>query len=204
MERRIRFLDGYEEKVLPITPKSFQIEDGVRMETVNLTGLGDIVIPGFSTLTTITISSFFPNGAYSFSPSSEEPYGYVAWFSEKSEKKRVLRVLIDGTGVNLPVVVESIRYGEQDGTNDVYYTLSLQRYRFTSADGSAVRHEGVNPDVEEYTVRDGDTLSIIVNRKYGNAWWYTKIMTYNGKISDIILPGEVLLLPSEEILSTMG
>lgn len=195
MERKIRFLDGKEELVLPVTPPSFEIEDGVRIETVNLTGLGDIVIPGHSTLTQITINSFFPASPYPFSSQIAEPYSYAAWFSDRSARKKVLRLLVDGTGLNVAVLIDNIRYGERDGTNDVYYSLSLQRYRYTSADGSAVRETPDRDDVEMYTVKEGDTLSIIAAEKYGDMWLYPKIMSYNGLISDMIHPGDILALP---------
>lgn len=200
MERKIRFLDGQAELVLPVTPPSFELEDGVRVETVNITGIGDIVIPGHSTLTDITIDSFFPASPYPFSSQIAEPYSYAAWFTDRSARKKVLRFLVDGTGLNIAVIVDNIRYGERDGTNDVYYTLTLKRYRYASADGSAVRETRESESVEMYTVKEGDTLSIIAAEKYGDMWVYPKIKTYNGMESDMIHPGDVLALPPLSIL----
>lgn len=204
MERKIRFLDGSEELVLPVTPSGFQIEDGVRIETVNLTGVGDVVIPGHSTLSQITLDSFFPASPYPFSAQIAEPYSYAAWFENRASSKKVLRFLVSGTGLNIAVLVDNIRYGERDGTNDVYYTLTLQRYRYTAANGGTAREDQVRTEVIQYTVREEDTLSIIAREQYGDMNLYTKIKLYNQLTSDMIHPGDILLLPPPDILTLIG
>ena len=58
---------GYDnELILPVTPESFQVEKGTRMETVNIHELGDVVLAGYGTLCTLKIDCMFPAQKYPF------------------------------------------------------------------------------------------------------------------------------------------
>ncbi len=45
------------------------------------------------------------------------------------EQGLILRYIITETDVNMEVIIESFKHGKQDGTNDVYFTLSLKEYK---------------------------------------------------------------------------
>ena len=54
------------EYILPISPKSFKVDYGIRVETVNIHTMGDVNIAGYSTLSTISIDCMFPSKKYPF------------------------------------------------------------------------------------------------------------------------------------------
>lgn len=155
--------------ILPVTPESFEVGAGIKIETVNIHALGDLRIAGYPTLDSISISGLFPARQYSFAITGDvQPYTLVAQFKAWAESRAVVRFLVTGTDVNLPVLVEAIRYGERDGSGDVYYTLTLAEYRHASvsaASGRAVDRYPATPQF--YTPQKGENLYIVSEKMYG-------------------------------------
>ena len=118
------------EVVLPITPESFTIDHGNHIETVNLHTVGDYHLPSGRTLFTCKISGMLPRQQYPFvfAGSSLNPYEYIYFFELTSDKKQVCRFAISDTPTIADVYIENFQYGEKDGTNDVYYTITLRRH----------------------------------------------------------------------------
>jgi LysM repeat protein len=101
-------------------------------------------------------------------------------------------------------MIEDIEPGEQDGTGDVYVTLTLREYREVSTvrveatENGARAAEAPVVTSETYTVAAGDTLSAICRRFYGDASLYPQLASYNGiKNANIIYVGQVIELGSE-------
>lgn len=62
--------------ILPITPETFEVSSGIRIETINIHAIGDIRIAGYPTLDSISISGIFPANRYSFAVTDDiTPYG---------------------------------------------------------------------------------------------------------------------------------
>ena len=214
MERKIIFKDGDEELVLPVTPPSFQLSEGISIETVNITSLGDVIFGGNPTIGSFNIESFFPAQDYDFAQRIAEPYSYVNWFIDRCWRKKVLRFIVAGTSINIGVMIGNIDYGEKDGSGDVYYTLTVHRHKevgglYDLAESAAVPSgESVRPDdknesgeIKSYIVRDGDCLWSIAQAEYGdgNGLW-EKLKKYNGFTSTIIYTGGTVLLPPKSVL----
>ena len=205
--RRIALKDGNNELILPITPPSFRVSSGIGVETVNIHGLGDVRIAGYSTLDQITINSFFPAQEYGFSLTSYvDPWILVGKVQEWQTNRTVVRFIITGTNINKPVVIENFSVGEQDGSNDVYYTLSMAEYRYvttTAATPSVTAIRAVTRPVEtqpktpqSYMVQRGDCLRHIAQYFYGDQSYYKQIAELNNiKNPDLIYPGDTLKLP---------
>ena len=197
---------GYE-LALPITPPSFTVDHGIRIETVNIHGAGDLNLAGTATLMKITIDCMFrglPNSAgkgYLY----EDPFLYTGYFQNLAYGKIPVRFIVTDTDVNVPVLVENISYGEKDGTNDVYATISLAEYHYLKTesvegvagnDTRAVEQTPTHPD--SYTVKRGDTLSEICLLFYGDGRpaKYKALAAANGiKNPNLIYVGQVILLP---------
>lgn len=126
--RKFIFKGGGKELVLPVTPDSYQVEKGINVEVVNIHQLGDAILAGYGTLATIKVSCVFPASRYPFSDSSD-PDGYIGRLEKWVKKRQKLRFVVGGTGVNIPAVIQSVSYGERDGTNDVYADIILREYR---------------------------------------------------------------------------
>lgn len=211
--RKFIFKDGNRELLLPVTPPSFAIDHGIRIETIHIHTLGDVNIAGYRTLASIKIDCLFPARSYPFSLADENPYTYVKTFQKFCDKGKVIRFIIPDTPVNLPVLVESITYSERDGTHDVYASLALREYRPLSAvkvepsgTENQSRPEAAAVDKPTtYIVESGDTLSSICRKFYGDANLYPKVADVN-KITNphLIFPGQKLNMPDKSQLVQGG
>ena len=120
-------------------------------------------------------------------------------------------MIITGTKINFQVTIETLKYGEQDGTGDVYYDLTLKEYRAveikktklkkkkkTTKKKNKPKRPAAKKKTKTYTVKSGDCLWNIAKKFYGNGAQYTKIYNANkGKIKNpnLIYPGQVLTIP---------
>lgn len=208
-QRKFVFRGGGREVVLPVTPPTFEVTSGRAIQAVNIHELGDVNLPGNAKLANIKISGFFPAQAYPFAWHFTDPYSLVAVFATWSAAGEVVRFLIPGTAVNLPVLIEDITYGEQDGSNDVYYTLSLSEYRYLEVsipeDGTPTASRAVDSPpmtASSYTVVKGDTLASIARKFYGDSGLAYKLATANGiKNPNLIKVGQVLTIPDAAALA---
>lgn len=210
MRRRQIFVDSGtgEAVVLPISPPSYAWENGINIEQVTVDQLGDLNLGGHKRLDNRSVECIFPARRYAFcEPEAREtPYWYVEWFERRCQARTVLRYIVSGTPLNAACLLESIRYGEDDGTNDLKVTLTLRQYRrpevlpaegeTAAAGGQSRENPGAVTAPLSYTVRAGDTLSAISRTAYGDSNLYGKLAASNHIANpDLIYPGQVLTLP---------
>ena len=192
---------------LPITPSTFSMSIGNKVETVNVTEIGDINMVGTSTLATLKLDSFFPKQNYSFKFPDTVPitenYDYINYFNNWKTNKTILRFVITQSNINVETVLESIEYSEKDGTGDIYYSVSLREYKrlkaieISNESASTVRPVTNPPAATDgkYTVQKGDTLWAIAKKYYGNGSLYPKIVKNNNiKNPNLIYPGQILII----------
>ena len=209
-------VDEGQEVILPVTPQSYQIESGQGIQIVNLTQFGDYALAGFPSIYAFTLECMFPAQAYPFliAGGQADPERYIAFFERAANEQRVLRFVVSDTTVSREVLVEYIRYGEQDGTNDVYAVLSLTPYRrlqLTSSTAMTVDEEvqgavrtGNAPAVtqQSYTIQSGDTLWGICRKFYGDGSLAYALADYNGiKNANLIYDGDTLRLSEKTLLT---
>lgn len=197
---------------LPVTPESFEVSYGRRIETVNIHEVGDVNLPGGLALGTIKISCMFPEQDYPFAQDSGDPYDYVDSIKKLIKKKKPVRFIVSGTGVNERVLIEDIAYGERDGTGDVYATITMRGYRAVGASrtaavlgASTVRSEGTGSVGSErtHTAEYGDCLCSICRKFYGDGSYTLakKLAAFNSRPDpNILYVGEVLRIPPKEAL----
>ena len=197
---------------LPVTPESFEVSYGRRIETVNIHEVGDVNLPGGLALGTIKISCLFPAQDYPFALGSGDPYDYVSGIKKIITKKKPVRFIVSGTGVNERVLIEDIAYGERDGTGDVYATITMRGYRAVGASrmaavlgASTTRSEssGSVGSEQSYKAVYGDCLCAICRKFYGDGSYTlaTKLATYNNRPDpNILYVGETLRIPPREAL----
>lgn len=195
-----------QELALPITPESYTIDHGNHVETVNLHTVGDYHLPGGRTLFTCNISGMLPRRAYPFNlpGASLDPFTYIDFFEFSSDRREVCRFVISDTPTIADVLIENWQYGEKDGTNDIYYTLTLRRFipaKTVRQQATARSTSAQQTTQQSYTVQRGDTMSVITKRFYGNGALYPKLAAANGiKNPELIHPGQVLKLPPKASL----
>lgn len=219
--RRIIFINltTGQELILPVTPERYQIDRGIDVQTVNLTGFGDVHLAGDRKLFTETLSFLLPVHDYAFNDPTTvlDPFHYIWFFQLASDNKQVCRFIVSDTPTQCEVLFENLQYREQDGTNDYYCELTLRRYRQpnpirlvgddaggTSAVETSQSRASSAPtetEVQSYTIQSGDTLSGICRKFYGDAALYPKLAAYNGIANaNLIYDGHTLNIPPASAL----
>lgn len=199
--------------MLPVNPESFAFTEKHNNTSVNVNSIGEVNLLGNRDLKTGTISSHFPKRDRNYANNSgrQAPYTYINKLLSWKSSGKPVRLIITGTKINFQVTIETLKYGEQDGTGDVYYDLPLKEYRAveikktklkekkkTTKKKSKPKRPAAKPKTKTYTVKSGDCLWNIAKRFYGNGAQYTKIYNANrGKIKNpnLIYPGQVLTIP---------
>lgn len=208
-ERKMILKSATAEIMLPVTPESYEVATAINITTANVVGVGDVSIAGKNRGEGITLEGFFPAQQYNFLTGAYmDPYQIAATIENWCQNAEVVRYIVAGTSVNRPCLVESIRYGEQDGSNDVYYSISLAPYVYLSAPtvsaeaGTLDRAVETPPAVQDtYTVVRGDTLWELARKFYGEPRLAYKMATANNITNpNLIFPGQELVLPDKDVL----
>lgn len=195
------------ELVLPVTPEGYQVEHGRKANSLDMYSAGVINLPGEPVLLDETLECLLPAQDYPFlTPGAgTDPWAIIEQLERWSDNGTVLRFIVSDTPVNVPVILDPIRYREQDGTNDLYCTIPMRGYReltaaeVTEATGNAARAVEAAPVSQDtYVVQAGDTLSGIARRFYGDASLYAKLAAANEiKNPNLIHAGQVLTIPDK-------
>lgn len=206
-------VDGQEVR-LPVPPSSYRWGVEQEVQTVEVDSLGTVYLPGKPGAHSDSLSVLFPAQDYPFCASGtrQDPQYYIDLFSNLAKEGKVVRYIV-GERINAPVLIEEIKWQEQDGTRDVYATIYLKEYIAleaaayeTTADGTTGnygRSDTEGGTTQYYTVQKGDCLSVICYRFYGNgtAKYYNAVAKLNGiKNPHLIYAGQKLTLPPKEQL----
>jgi hypothetical protein len=117
---------------LPVTPTKYTISDSQKNKVVDITQLGEMLIFGMPKLRTLSFSSFFPlpDHEYPFVVGdSKTPTECIELLKKWKETRKPVRVIITDTPVNLSMAIMDMQYNEQDGSRDIYFSLSLTEYK---------------------------------------------------------------------------
>lgn len=203
--------------VMPVTPGSYQWSSGKRVETINISQLGDVYRPGGRTRFSGSFEFLLPAQEYPWmeAGSRADPQYYLDYLSAWAADDKTVRLVISGTEINALVYIEEVTQNERDGTGDRYVTVAVREFKDLEAVEVANPNAGGTQNggrpvpagdanaVQSYTIVRGDTLSIICRRYYGRstAKYYNALAKYNGiKNPHLIYPGTTIKIPSETIL----
>lgn len=199
---------------LPVHPETFEVKNGSHNDTIDVAGLGEIVILQSRPALQISFSSFFP--ATSFPgiqvKSLTSPLSLIQKINDWKASDKPVHFIVTSCGVDMYAAIEDFTYYEAGGDPGTYqYSITLKEYREIT-----VRQVKVNipkkkatvqktePRVDNtvqprtYTVKSGDCLWNIAKKYYGNGSQYTKIYNANRdkiKNPNLIYPGQVLTIP---------
>ena len=181
----------------PVTPSEVICETSANISTESVNELGNVSLFSGVELKSIPIDSFFPNKDYSFCTYNniEKPYELVRKLETWQNNGTKLRYIVSDGYTNIPVMINSFTYQEQDGTGDVYFSLSLIEYKeiklnkTSSSDNSNSNNNATNRPTENapkpsgenktHKVVKGDSLWSIAQKYYGDGSKYTKIKEAN-------------------------
>ncbi|AGX43949.1 LysM peptidoglycan-binding domain-containing protein [Clostridium saccharobutylicum] len=116
---------------LPISPSSYKIKSSKNSASINLLGFGEISDGGTPTLKSWTISSIFPSKKYNIctcTPKSN-PFDYCDLIEKLKDNNIVCTYVITKTNVNIQCTVDDIEYSEEDGSGDVYFTITFKEHK---------------------------------------------------------------------------
>lgn len=202
---------------IPVLPSEYSISSEQDNTSVTVCNLGEITLRGKQKLRQVSFSSFFPKR---YDPSycdirSKSPVSLVKKI-EAMKQSGSVKLIITGV-ISMKVTIESFEWGENDGTGDISYTLTMKEYRTVSIPASTlVKESPTQPDqgssdsgtsgrdqpettsTQSYTVKSGDTLSGIARKLTGSTNWraiYEQNKGVIGSNPNMIKPGQVLTIP---------
>lgn len=116
---------------LPVVPSEYEISSPQNNETFETINQGELKLIGLKGLRTISFSSFFPNKRYPFRTNyAYKGYQFVRLIERWRERRLPVRLIITDTPINIAVAINDFSYKEQDGTRDVYYSITLEEFPF--------------------------------------------------------------------------
>ena len=223
-EMWITYNAEHEKLRIPVLPEKFNVSIGSRNSTVDLVGLGEVVIKQSRPAYQFSFSSFFP--ARRFPGMSVRvfaaPMLYVGAIQRWIEGKKPVHLIIANLAVSTYCTIEKFSYYEEGGdVGTIYYDLTFKEYKEVST--RRVKVEPVyNPALQllvmtgtvqpeeqrvdnsvsplNHVVQPGDTLWSLARMYYGDGSLYTKIYEANkdaiGANPNNIHPGQVLAIPT--------
>lgn len=200
---------------LPVLPTSFKVKNGSNNDSVNVAGLGEIIIMQSRPALQFSFSSFFPAAKFPGLQVSNitKPLTLIEKINSWKASKKPIHFIATACGIDLYATIENFDYSEEGGDPGTYqYSITLKEYREIT-----VRQVKVNipkatatvkkeqPRVDNtvqpktYTVKSGDCLWNIAKKFYGNGSRYTEIYNANkgviGGNPNLIYPGQVFTIP---------
>ena len=205
----------------PVLPGEYKVQGSRGIETVNINAVGETDLGGMRGLRMVSFSSFFPkryNPSYCEFRGIKNPQRYVKQI-EQMMNGGIVKLIITGTAINFPCRISSFEWGEDDGTGDIRFSITLKEHRkiaisqssvvaesqvttqTTSEDTSAkdtAKREDTREKPKTYTVKRGDCLSSIARKLTGSSDWHALYEQNKGIIGsnpNLIKDGTVLTIP---------
>ncbi|MBR2934913.1 MAG: LysM peptidoglycan-binding domain-containing protein [Oscillospiraceae bacterium] len=206
------FIQGDTVLTMPVTPPDYDFAVGRKMETINISALGEVFRPGGRSRWSRTFPFLLPAHEYSFmEPGTRaEPQYYLDQLKRWSLDDKPVRLIITETDINLLVYIEDATVREQDGSGDRYVDVAVREFvdPLTPIVGVAVQGarqsaDGAPEQEQSWSIKKGETLGMICRRFYGNsgAKYYNALASHNGiKNPHLIYAGQTIRIPPEAVL----
>ena len=207
--------NGEKEKIrLPVLPEEFNMSTGSKDQSVDIIGLGEILVAQSRPATEFSFSSFLPAATFpgiQFSRIYEPKTIRDKLIGWKNSKKPV-HLIITGLNVDCYCRITKFQPTEKGGdVGTVHYSIAFKEYRETkvrqvkvevktataTVSSNTARTDNTTPP-KTYTVKRGDCLWNIAKRFLGSGAKYTQIYNLNRdkiKNPNLIYVGQVLTLP---------
>ena len=169
----------------PVGPSSFEVDVKQNNSTININSIGELNMIGKTGLAVMSFASMFPAQVYKFcSCTPNEPYSYVNQIDKWRTSGKPCRFIISDTPVNYAVTIEEFKWGERDGTSDVYFTLNFKEYKFLGNAKDTTQYSAITGlkdrpvsamDVlANVMVYPGDSIGDVIGRSLGQTANLTK------------------------------
>jgi len=179
--------------VFPVTPESFDIQSGYDHQTVNIHGLGEVLLRGKRNLKSISWSSFLPRERYEWCQVSEADFKappiFIAALHLAEDDEMDIRVNITNL-ISMPVVISALNFGQDDGVGDVNYSITLTENR--DVDTPSAEKQTASRPVKKvtshlYKWKKGDTWKKVAKKEMGDTEkWKSLKQTNKKRIDDAV------------------
>ncbi|MCI1750934.1 MAG: hypothetical protein LKI17_06390 [Megasphaera cerevisiae] len=132
LHRQVILQGATDSLTLPVTPQKYTITSGQKNKVVDITQVGEALLFGMPKLRTLSFSVFFPDLIHNYPfvvGDRKAPSECIELITKWREARLPVRIIITDTPVNLMMGIMDLEYWEQDGSRDIYYTLSLTEYK---------------------------------------------------------------------------
>ena len=188
---------------LPVLPKKLEMSGSGNNKSTEILSLGEVTQLKMPKEFTLQIDSEFPAIWY---PGCNIPKGKLLspfeYISKIEKWKKILKpirlVFVGSTiDINSPVSIESFSYTEEGGDVGTWsYKLKLKEYRFFGIDKINIDSNVIQKSRSStrkvnqiYVVKDGDTLTSISIKNFGDESAYWDIKRLNGLTDADLLKG---------------
>lgn len=123
--------DG-DKMTLPVTPSKYSVTTSQNNKTVDILEFGEAQLFGNPQLTRLSFETFFPATKHEYPfvvGDSIEPTEAVEKIKKWKESKKPVRVIITDSPFNMMMAIKSFNWKEQDGSRDIYYSLSFIEWK---------------------------------------------------------------------------
>jgi nucleoid-associated protein YgaU len=195
--------------IFPVPPQQFTISSGKKVETKTLLTLGEVDFGGGTKVTEIQFATFFPasyDPHYCVVTDIPDPVQAVDALVRYAEYEVPIRLIIEGTSINLMVRLTELKTDLKGGEpGDYYVEMTFRRWtvvkpvKATAASPATPKREAPRPQAKAYTIKAGDTLSLIARRVYGDSSKWRTIYNANkaviGSNPNTLPAGKTLTIP---------
>ena len=204
--------NGEKEKIrLPVLPEKFKITMGTKDQSVDVAGLGEILVAQSRPATEFSFSSFFPAAAFPGIAVSyvTKPTTLKDKIVEWKNSTKPVHLIVTGLGIDVYCRITKFIPSEAGGdVGTINYDITLKEYREPKVRQVKVEVKTQTATVQNtpartdnttqpttYTVKKGDCLWNIAKKFLGNGALYMQIYNLNKNIiknPNLIYVGQVL------------
>lgn len=183
--RIIKLTNGSDVLELPVNPQTVSVSRGVKVNTVNIIGLGDVFLPGDEEAITLSFSTFIPDTGsrfFQFGSRLKNQNAVIALLEKWITGKKVVQCCI-GSYLNKQFYVTKLEKQIREGTKDVNVTITLSEYRqlvVKKPQSSGNKKGDDDGKITYYVVKKGDTLWELAKKYYGSGTKWKVIADKNG------------------------
>lgn len=204
--------NGEKEKIrLPVLPEKFKITMGTKDQSVDVAGLGEILVAQSRPATEFSFSSFFPAAAFPGIAVSyvTKPKTLKDKITEWKNSTKPVHLIVTGLDIDVYCRITKFVPSEEGGdVGTIKYDITLKEFREPKVRQVKVEVKTQTATVQNtpartdnttqpttYTVKKGDCLWNIAKKFLGNGAKYMQIYNLNKNIiknPNLIYVGQVL------------
>lgn len=192
--RRVSYLEeGKGELVMPVAPESYNVSFENAVNTVNICNIGDVTFAGYRKAATWTDKFLLPAKSYSFNNSGAytNPQYYIDQLRIWQGGRVLLKYIVSGASVNIPVYISKLEYGEDDGTNNVKLSVTVTSY--FQKKSSVLNRKDVSKEIKiKYDIK-AMSFGMLCYQYYGEAALASKLLKYNNYSSQAGVKNNALI-----------